>query len=163
MNELFVGIWLVRLMEEQDVSSKSESDALAVVEVANNRGDEGILQGAVLNEIEDVISDSDEEDGVIIHAGHTNKNQRKFDRTPRTFNSRIQQFSSPQFPLKNLENEETIVKKQMNEELKKLRYSHHRTAFDVDIDGLELQPWRNKNADISDYFNYGFTERTWQA
>jgi len=51
----------------------------------------------------------------------------------------------------------------VNEELKRLRYSHHRTAFDVDIDALETHPWRGKNADISDYFNYGFNEKTWQV
>lgn len=51
----------------------------------------------------------------------------------------------------------------VNEELKLLRYSHHRTAFDVDIDALETHPWRSKNADISDYFNYGFNEKTWQV
>lgn len=55
------------------------------------------------------------------------------------------------------------AKKEINEELKKLRYSHHRTAFDVDIDSLDTHPWRNKNADISDYFNYGFNEKTWQV
>ena len=55
------------------------------------------------------------------------------------------------------------MKKEINEELKKLRYSHHRTAFDFDIDNLETHPWRNKNADISDYFNYGFNEKTWQV
>ena len=60
-------------------------------------------------------------------------------------------------------NEGIQQKKEINEELKKLRYSHHRTAFDVDIDNLDSHPWRNKNADISDYFNYGFNEKTWQV
>lgn len=46
-------------------------------------------------------------------------------------------------------------------ELKKFRFSHHKTAFDVDIDALEHQPWRNKNVDLFDYFNYGFNEKTW--
>ena len=59
--------------------------------------------------------------------------------------------------------EEENAPKIINEELKRLRYSHHRTAFDVDIDALEAHPWRSKNADISDYFNYGFNEKTWQV
>lgn len=59
--------------------------------------------------------------------------------------------------------ESAPVTKVINEELKRLRYSHHRTAFDVDIDALESHPWRSKNADISDYFNYGFNEKTWQV
>jgi hypothetical protein len=56
-----------------------------------------------------------------------------------------------------------VSKKTTSEEIKKLRFSHHRTAFDVDIDALETQPWRHKDADISDYFNYGFNEKTWQV
>ena len=50
-----------------------------------------------------------------------------------------------------------------NEELKKLRFSRHVSAFDVDITTLEDHPWRNKNVDILDYFNYGFNERTWMV
>ncbi|RYG96043.1 hypothetical protein EON65_55010 [archaeon] len=49
------------------------------------------------------------------------------------------------------------------EELKQLRFTRHVTAFDVDILALEEQPWRNKNVDISDFFNYGFNERTWMV
>lgn len=49
------------------------------------------------------------------------------------------------------------------EELKKLRFGRHVTAFDVDMTAMEDQPWRNKNVDLSDYFNYGFNERTWMV
>ena len=55
------------------------------------------------------------------------------------------------------------VKVEVKEETKRLRFSHHRTAFDVDIENLESHPWRNKNVDLSDYFNYGFSEATWQV
>ncbi len=47
------------------------------------------------------------------------------------------------------------------EELKKLRFLRHATAFDVDINALEDHPWRSKTVDLLDYFNYGFNERTW--
>ena len=47
-----------------------------------------------------------------------------------------------------------------SEEIKRLRYTHQKTAFDIDIDALESHPWRNKNVDISSYFNYGFNEAT---
>jgi hypothetical protein len=50
-----------------------------------------------------------------------------------------------------------------SEEMKKLRFSRHVSAFDVDIDQLEEHPWRNKNVDILDYFNYGFNETTWKV
>ena len=59
--------------------------------------------------------------------------------------------------------ETTSVQPEQNEEIKKLRFSHHRTAFDVDIATLDTHAWRAKNADISDYFNYGFNEKTWQV
>ena len=38
-----------------------------------------------------------------------------------------------------------------------------RTAFDVDIDGMEEQPWRHPGVDIADFFNYGFTEDSWRV
>ncbi|ETO01671.1 hypothetical protein RFI_08237, partial [Reticulomyxa filosa] len=33
---------------------------------------------------------------------------------------------------------------------------------DLDIDNLEEKPWEAKNADITDWFNYGFTEESWR-
>ncbi|CAM9932257.1 unnamed protein product [Scytosiphon promiscuus] len=44
-----------------------------------------------------------------------------------------------------------------------LQQSRGRTAFDVDIDGLEEQPWRYPGVDIADFFNYGFTEDSWRV
>lgn len=35
--------------------------------------------------------------------------------------------------------------------------------MEFSIDGLEEKPWRKPGADITDYFNYGFTEDTWRA
>ena len=37
------------------------------------------------------------------------------------------------------------------------------TAVEVDLDSLDDKPWRKPGADITDYFNYGFTEETWAA
>ena len=53
------------------------------------------------------------------------------------------------------------VAQSVDEELKKLRFLRHVTAFDVDINALEDHPWRSKTVDLLDYFNYGFNERTW--
>jgi len=36
-------------------------------------------------------------------------------------------------------------------------------AVDFDLESLEEKPWRKPGADITDYFNYGFTEDTWSA
>jgi len=36
-------------------------------------------------------------------------------------------------------------------------------AHEVDIESIEDKPWRKPGADLSDYFNYGFTEDTWAA
>lgn len=49
------------------------------------------------------------------------------------------------------------------DELKKLRFPRPQTAFDVDIESLDEQPWRNRNVDLLDYFNYGFNEQTWMV
>ncbi|KAJ1513759.1 pre-mRNA 3-end-processing factor fip1l1 [Coelomomyces lativittatus] len=33
---------------------------------------------------------------------------------------------------------------------------------ETSLDSLEEKPWRQPGADLTDYFNYGFTEETWQ-
>ncbi|KAL0242744.1 hypothetical protein GEMRC1_005307 [Eukaryota sp. GEM-RC1] len=38
----------------------------------------------------------------------------------------------------------------------------HKTIYDFDIDQDPEKAWRNPGADVSDYFNYGFTEETWR-
>ena len=35
--------------------------------------------------------------------------------------------------------------------------------YEFNIDSLEEKPWRKPGADITDYFNYGFTEDTWKV
>ncbi|KAI8929823.1 hypothetical protein BC831DRAFT_442201 [Entophlyctis helioformis] len=35
--------------------------------------------------------------------------------------------------------------------------------FDVELESFEDKPWRKPGADITDYFNYGFNEQTWNA
>ncbi|KAH7639947.1 hypothetical protein HUG17_3980 [Dermatophagoides farinae] len=35
--------------------------------------------------------------------------------------------------------------------------------YDVNLDSIEDKPWRKPGSDITDYFNYGFTEETWKV
>ena len=35
--------------------------------------------------------------------------------------------------------------------------------FEYDISSMEDKPWRKPGADLTDWFNYGFNEETWQA
>jgi len=37
-----------------------------------------------------------------------------------------------------------------------------RDMYDVDIDSLLERPWLRPGADVTAYFNYGFTETTWK-
>jgi hypothetical protein len=37
------------------------------------------------------------------------------------------------------------------------------SILNVDLDQIEDKPWAKPGADITDYFNYGFTEATWRA
>ncbi|CAM6088485.1 unnamed protein product [Calypogeia fissa] len=37
-----------------------------------------------------------------------------------------------------------------------------KTVFDVDLDSLEEKPWRRPGVDITDYFNFSFTESSWK-
>lgn len=36
-------------------------------------------------------------------------------------------------------------------------------AIEIDLDSLPSHPWREAGADITEYFNYGFTEESWRA
>merc|ERR1712156_385178 len=36
-------------------------------------------------------------------------------------------------------------------------------VIDFDIDSMKDKPWLKKGENISDYFNYGFTEDTWKV
>ena len=36
-------------------------------------------------------------------------------------------------------------------------------STEFSVESLEDKPWRKPGADITDYFNYGFNEMTWQA
>jgi len=38
----------------------------------------------------------------------------------------------------------------------------HGGILDLDLDNTDQAPWRTPGADISDFFNYGFTEDTWK-
>lgn len=38
-----------------------------------------------------------------------------------------------------------------------------RSILDVDLDALSEKPWRRPGSDISDWFNYGFDEISWEA
>lgn len=35
--------------------------------------------------------------------------------------------------------------------------------LEVDINALQEKPWRRPGSDLSDWFNYGFDEMTWEA
>lgn len=52
---------------------------------------------------------------------------------------------------------------QEHDELGELRFTYHRTAFDISIDELEEHAWRLPHTDVSDYFNFGFNEPTWRV
>lgn len=38
-----------------------------------------------------------------------------------------------------------------------------RSIFDVDLGAMNEKPWRRPGSDISDWFNYGFDETSWEA
>jgi hypothetical protein len=60
--------------------------------------------------------------------------------------------------------EEGAVGPQADSDIEKLRFSYRLTAFDTDIEDETVeQPWRKQRTDISDFFNYGFTEATWKV
>ena len=173
-------------LSESELETDAETElAEADSEVAGRNpekkgGDEGLLEGVALRE-EDAVEDSDDEedDGVVIYCDRNMG--RKLQAGRGTYESRqaAMTYVRPQpLPREVLAakaaaeaaapeggSEATDAaesKPTATDELKRLRFSHHRTAFDVDIDALDAHPWREYNVDISDYFNYGFTEASWR-
>ena len=55
------------------------------------------------------------------------------------------------------------MKRMATDAILALQFNYNRTAFDVNIDDLDEHPWRLPHTDISDYFNYGLNETTWQV
>ena len=109
----------------------------------------------------------EQEEGIVIHAGRTTgqrRPQRKsFGGKPLSYTrpdalSPINPNASAAGKGNKSNSEETV-----EDELKKLRFLRHVSAFDVDINALEDHPWRSKTVDLLDYFNYGFNERTWMV
>ena len=44
----------------------------------------------------------------------------------------------------------------------KLEQGAENNIYDFDLDTIKDKPWLKPGADITDYFNYGFTEATWK-
>lgn len=49
------------------------------------------------------------------------------------------------------------------EEFDKVGTINGTPAHELELESLDDKPWRKPGADLTDYFNYGFTEDTWQA
>ena len=48
------------------------------------------------------------------------------------------------------------------EEYKEFLQLGHGGIFDVDLDNIDVAPWRKPGADVSAYFNFGMNEHTWR-
>jgi len=48
------------------------------------------------------------------------------------------------------------------EEYKEFLQLGHGGIFDVDLDNVDVAPWRKPGADVGSFFNFGFNEHTWR-
>ena len=106
-----------------------------------------------------------QEEGIVIHAGRTTSRGRP---QRKSFGGKNMTYTRPDALSPHSLLSPSLSKGEgssgamsAEDELKKLRFLRHATAFDVDVNALEDHPWRNKTVDLLDYFNYGFNERTW--
>jgi hypothetical protein len=124
-----------------------------------------VLEGAVIGGVEDeeIDSDSDDDgDGIVVSASGERNSIR------RQFAAGANVYIRPELRLagssKDTGEDDTAVDDADATEVKKLRYKWYKSAFDIDIDELEVHhPWRQSYVDVSDYFNYGFNEASWYA
>ena len=59
------------------------------------------------------------------------------------------------------DNLQVVVDKAQEGELK-IEQMEDVNAYNVDLDTMKDKPWLRPGSDITDYFNYGFTEKTWK-
>eukprot|EP01029_Cantina_marsupialis_P027640 TRINITY_DN773121_c0_g1_i1.p1 TRINITY_DN773121_c0_g1~~TRINITY_DN773121_c0_g1_i1.p1 ORF type:complete len:167 (+),score=44.86 TRINITY_DN773121_c0_g1_i1:74-574(+) len=57
---------------------------------------------------------------------------------------------------------QTRVQIDSDDAFKPLFSGGRKTAFDVNLNNMSRKPWEKPGEDISDYFNYGFDERSWR-
>jgi len=95
--------------------------------------------------------DSDDEDNVQVII-----NQDKIEEAKTTFQNLGIAKTDRQIP---------IVKKGKFtvEEFDKVGTIDGQPAQEIDLEAIDDKPWKKPGADITDYFNYGFTEETWAA
>ena len=144
------------------------------IEVGDNAvEDDDVLKGVAIGDNDEFLNnDSDDDDGPVFHIA---KLQKANSNTPRLFNSLIisnitnsinsinrrlssdrgaKSYVRPQQPqLMSSDIQNGIDDKNINnndDEIKKLRYPHHRTAFDIVLDDLDVNetPWRSKQIPV---------------
>lgn len=49
------------------------------------------------------------------------------------------------------------------DEYKEFLQLGHGGIFDLDLDNIDVSPWRERGVDLSSYFNYGLDERSWRT
>lgn len=163
------------LFNENDSERVEDDDTQQNVELVRSGGggDEGVLEGAAIgdgnNEDSASDSESDEDDGVVIVVSGTTSSAPS-QRGRRLYEKGANSYIRPE-SLKDMGNTARpaagdgdgsgSTKRTLWDDLKPLQFSYHRTAFDVNLEQQEAQPWRLPHTDMSDYFNYGFTEATW--
>ena len=154
-------------LEEGDTIIKDTNKEIEEAEgnitlINNQRGDEGILEGTNIGyDDEDRVSsdDDDDESDLVIHIERGTRRASAF-----AFERGQAAYVRPQMaPLPGGDDETKSAEEvTADDDLDKLRFRHHRTAFDVNLDTLEVHPWRDPGVDLSDYFNYGFNEKSWK-
>jgi len=125
-----------------------------------------ILEGALLGEGEDGAggngsdSSDDEGDGINVVATRDGGGAQH---VRRTFDRGANVYVRPELAAAGGEGEggETAEETAEDAELKPLRYKYYKSSFDVVLSELETHPWRKPYTDLSDYFNYGFNEQSW--
>jgi len=124
-------------------------------EIHDQEADAGVSQDyeeAVADEeIGDDEDDSDDEDNVQVII-----NQDKIEEAKTTFQNLGITKTARQIPSEK--------KGKFNvEDFDKVGTIDGQPAQEIDLEAIDDKPWKKPGADITDYFNYGFTEDTWAA
>ena len=95
--------------------------------------------------------DSDDEDNVVVTINQDKIEEAKTTLTDLRITKTARQIPSEKKGKFNVE------------DFDKVGTIDGQAAQEIDLEAIDDKPWKKPGADITDYFNYGFTEDTWAA
>ncbi|KAI1292863.1 Pre-mRNA 3'-end-processing factor FIP1 [Halotydeus destructor] len=129
---------------------------------AEEASEENVAEKPVKDEDDDDDEDDEDDDDIQITIGDIKPTAPSFPYGPGPVNLNITK-RGPAFAGQGASNAAGKTGKTTTLDIDSAGNYNGQSIYDVNVDSLEGdKPWRKPGADITDYFNYGFTEEMWR-